>query len=167
MRSIIGSNKGWSKLRAKKKTTYRKLPCYEARKVQLIKLGYKNYAEYLESELWQSIKKSLLRRHKLCVICGNSSVVLHHLSYDADTLLGVTSHCLVSLCNPCHAKIEFDNGKKRTIKQANKVLFTEAAKSPLGQRWITHQENKRLEYERSKTPRQKNKKINTQSKKLR
>lgn len=82
-------------------------------------LGYASYAEYLKSPLWSRIRREVLWRDgSECRICRAGTRIVHHQSYDVDTLLGKRNDRLVALCDNCHHKAHFDKkGNKRSWQQ--------------------------------------------------
>jgi len=89
---------------------------YGDRNRNLIRLGFANYAEYLESGLWASVRNAAFDRHgRRCVLCGKDATQVHHTGYGVDTLIGNNLESLVPLCAGCHWKVEHDGkGNKRT-----------------------------------------------------
>lgn len=51
---------------------------------------------------------ALYRDGYQCRICTAKATSVHHISYDVDVMYGSNLSPLVSLCDPCHEKIEFD-----------------------------------------------------------
>lgn len=98
----------------------RNKPTYSARNILLGLLGYRDYRDYLASELWSEIRSAVLDRDDYsCRLCGEPTRIVHHIQYDVDTLLGDKFDNLVSLCDGCHTKVEFTSkGKKRTLVEA-------------------------------------------------
>lgn len=89
---------------------------YWKRGQNLLKLGFQNYNEYLNSDLWRNIRFAAYQLHgKLCLICKNSATCIHHLDYALDTLKGTNLNSLIPLCADCHEKVEFDEGKKLSV----------------------------------------------------
>lgn len=88
----------------------------------ILRLGFNTYGDYLKSNLWISIRNKILKANPKCAICKKKSQCVHHKNYDYNTLKGVKLGGLVALCMGCHYKIEFHNGKKMTLAQANKRL---------------------------------------------
>lgn len=91
---------------------------YDQRDILLGKIGYDSYNEYLSSYLWKKIKHRFLKRNPQCVGCSGKSECVHHIEYTEDNLKGFSEAGLAPLCNECHRKIEFFNGKKLTHYQA-------------------------------------------------
>lgn len=85
----------------------KKFEDYDLRDKNLRILGYSSYKEYLDSELWKSIKKFLLKNKTKCAICPYKARVLHHKSYGINVLSGWDINELIPLCNHHHDKIEF------------------------------------------------------------
>lgn len=146
VRTVRGSAKAWANLRKRKKPRQNKMACYEKRDDRLSEMGYANYGEYLASEQWREIRGALLARYPHCVLCEKRADQVHHLSYDAPTLLGLTTHRLVTLCDDCHGRIECDGDRKRGLREANRVLFSLAEATTQGRRWIRRAEHEKNTY---------------------
>jgi hypothetical protein len=93
---------------------------YHQRNVILKSLGYETYRDYLDSELWRSIRKAVFHRCRKCRLCGERANQAHHLDYDKDTLLGLRLDYIVPLCNGCHHKVEFDGKSKRSLEDSRR-----------------------------------------------
>lgn len=101
---------------------------YAQRLAVLNNLGFANYKEYLNSDLYQGIKSRVLTRRPYCELCGDVSVVVHHVAYNKKSLRGSKSPLLVSLCNSCHYYIEVDKaGEKTTWSMAVTKLLCKLA----------------------------------------
>ena len=95
---------------------------YASRNALLRDYGYASYDAYLKSALWRRIKKEFLKG-RLCLLCRRSASVLHHRSYDKQTMLYGDKKTLVPMCLRCHKVIEFDDkNRKATLKEANQKL---------------------------------------------
>jgi len=94
---------------------------YSANPEQLFNLELLDYKEdYLHSPFWFVIRNIVLFRDSfLCRICNKQATTVHHLYYGPDVLYGRDLAALVSLCEPCHKKIEFDStgGKINDIEK--------------------------------------------------
>jgi hypothetical protein len=86
--------------------------------------GFRNYESYLKSDLWESIRDAKLARHPGCECCGGTATEVHHFSYYRDVILGMCDQKLVSVCHECHFDIEFTDGKKNNLKQAQQKLVS-------------------------------------------
>jgi len=82
---------------------------YELRQQKLEENGYASYKDYLLSEEWQTIKRSVRNRKgarwNLCNICASSkNLEIHHSSYK---VIGtINPHDTVKLlCRSCHQKV--------------------------------------------------------------
>ena len=84
--------------------------------------GYANYRDYLQSELWASIRAKILREAKCFCGCGRQSTQVHHRSYTEANLLGFDLRGLVGLNGGCHHGIEFSDKRKNSLGQANRTL---------------------------------------------
>lgn len=136
--TIIGATRMIKYLRAEKAAN--KKPkiksAYSRRNARLSELGYAGYQEYLASEEWAAIRRAKLKRFPQCLTCDHPASQVHHLSYDERTLLGLEPKQLVTLCDGCHRKIEFDEaGEKRRLCDANKALRAMAHEAGK-QRWL-------------------------------
>ena len=103
---------------------------FEARDSFLLSIGFQNYDEYLQSDLWESIKNSL-RQHSesLQCICCKSKVGLcwHHRDYSPFIMVGnfsFASGLVVRICASCHKAIHFSDGKRVPLCEANERLAT-------------------------------------------
>lgn len=95
----------------------------------LQELGYSNYREYRDSDLWRrAIRPEVIKESGgKCCVCGSSdNLQVHHMDYNRDNLSGKDTNSMVSLCNKCHIKIEFKfKGSERiklSLEQANSRL---------------------------------------------
>ncbi len=113
----------------------RQMECYADRDFELKALGYTSYPEYLKSSDWAKIRGEILENSPKCFLCDRDATQVHHLDYSPRTLLGLCRQLLVSLCNACHERIEFDGKEKRTLFHANGYLFTLACAIGHG-RWM-------------------------------
>ena len=74
-------------------------------RAELVKLGFKNYEEYLASRLWETIRDSAFARWgRHCKACGFSATQIHHANYASDTLSGDSTDALWPVCRDCHTK---------------------------------------------------------------
>jgi hypothetical protein len=98
---------------------------YRERNALLKTLGFRTYKDYLESWLWQEIKRKAFALHGYaCVFCKEKSILLHHKSYHRKVLLGEDLTPLAPMCRECHEMVELDsNGKKRRLKQAQAMFL--------------------------------------------
>lgn len=93
---------------------------YEQRDYLLKTIGFNSYAEYLASDLWKAIRSKVLSRdRKKCLVCQERATEVHHTDYELRTLKGLNNECLKSICSICHTWIEFDNGSKVSLREAN------------------------------------------------
>lgn len=96
---------------------------YKARNRRLLELGFSSYKEYLDSDLWKYIRKTVLEnaKHK-CAKCGERANQVHHLRYDIKTLAGARWSYLIAVCRKCHHEAEMVEGTKTHILVANEGL---------------------------------------------
>jgi hypothetical protein len=85
----------------------RRMRVYRERNCNLKAMGFKNYAEYQKSELWQSIRARVLAANPFCVGCGQDATQVHHSAYRKKDLEGRDLRRLFSACGGCHFKAEF------------------------------------------------------------
>lgn len=89
----------------------------------LNKMGFKNYQQYLTSSKWEQIRQEVFKyKSDKCSYCKKLAECIHHTRYDEDTMMGRSFKNLIPLCNKCHKKIEFTNGKKNSLDRANYLL---------------------------------------------
>ncbi len=95
-------------------------PTYRQRDLLLTQLGFRNYAEYRESNLWKAIRSKVYAiKGRVCLLCQAKAHCIHHVDYGQDTLLGKNLNSLVPVCDTCHGLIEHDsNGVKRSLAEA-------------------------------------------------
>lgn len=92
---------------------------YGSRNATLRNLGFANYAAYLRSELWSSIRSRVLVAEPQCRLCHAPAANVHHIGYGRATLLGEKLTALVPLCGYCHRRVEFTSkGEKRTLQDS-------------------------------------------------
>lgn len=123
MKMIGGWMVKYLRAQKQKQKPVRKHRCYVRRNDTLSDIGYAGYKEYLASDEWKEIRGRILDRHPSCLLCQVPASQVHHMSYAPDVLLGLADHLLVSLCDACHRRIEFDGaGNKSDLDGANRTL---------------------------------------------
>jgi hypothetical protein len=95
---------------------------YSDRNAILNKIGFKSYQNYLDSDLWKSIRNLFLKDNPYCYGCGEKADTVHHSSYTKKNLIGVDFQFLYPVCNNCHHKSEFNGKIKLFPKQATSKL---------------------------------------------
>lgn len=94
------------------------------REKALLALGFQDYRDYLNSDLWRKIKANLLEKRPNCELCGNVAITGHHKKYMQESLTNANDKFLVSICQGCHYHIEFDgDGKKNSQQIANTKML--------------------------------------------
>ena len=83
-----------------------------------------SYSSYLKSDTWAYIRKEVFAsKGRLCCCgCGRNATQVHHGKYDEATMFGRTFESLFPICSNCHDEIEFTDGKKNGLQQANDKL---------------------------------------------
>lgn len=72
----------------------------------LSSLGFADYASYLASALWESIRiKAFARWGRQCRGCGGPACQIHHSNYALGTLDGTNLNGLWPICRQCHESI--------------------------------------------------------------
>lgn len=101
---------------------------YGARNKNLRAMGFENYREYLKSEIWQRIRRLILREGVECVGgCGRAATQVHHGRYSRDVLEGRDLRHLYPICGGCHFRSEFTKaGEKLGPGRATKKLRRKA-----------------------------------------
>jgi hypothetical protein len=84
--------------------------------------GFKNYAAYLQSELWASIRAKALQGATCACGCGQPANQVHHKAYTEANLIGETLSGLVAINHDCHYRIEFAEERKVSLGEANHEL---------------------------------------------
>lgn len=102
---------------------------YSHREESLKTLGFSNYLEYLESDLWKVIRKVVFRRDNYrCVVQGckcKSKISAHHISYSLPVLSGANVGMIVTLCDKHHKRVEFSkSNKKFMLHQVQRSTLT-------------------------------------------
>lgn len=93
---------------------------YLRRSVNLRKLGFETYSEYLQSDLWKSIRQWVLKRDRyICRRCKGRAWQVHHKKYVMKAMNGTNLGLLVSLCGDCHKFCEWDGNRKVMPSRAN------------------------------------------------
>lgn len=96
---------------------------YQKRNKILHKLGYNSYADYLRSDRWKRIRKTVLEKYDgRCRICESPANEVHHVLYTKGNLSGGNTNHLIPLCRKCHQKLEFELGEKNTPLEAQDKL---------------------------------------------
>lgn len=97
---------------------------YAERDFVLYRLGFHDYHEYLQSDLWAGIRGRAFRQNgNRCLVCDRRAHLMHHRHYRIEVLLGYDLTALVPLCDGHHESIEFTlNGRKRTLNQTDAAL---------------------------------------------
>lgn len=87
---------------------------YESRNLILQSLGYKTYADYLTSDLWEHVRGKVFRlKGSNCHLCKAPATELHHNRYHKNDLTGKCVTYIHPVCRGCHSRIEFDkDGQK-------------------------------------------------------
>lgn len=125
---------------------------YESRNEILKEIGYESYSDYLDSPLWKTIRVKVLDRDKKkCYICEGGASVVHHHSYQKETMAGEDMGKLYSLCPLCHYSIEFDKKKNKRTAQDCRNYFNGLIKDRETKR---KKEERKKKYSKKKTVKQ-------------
>ena len=75
----------------------------EVFKRDLLSIGFKAYADYLASTLWDNVRRDAFTRWgRQCKACGFSATQIHHARYSLDALRGDSTDALWPVCGNCH-----------------------------------------------------------------
>lgn len=97
---------------------------YGVRNRVLESMGFATYADYLASNVWKQLRARKLSETPNCELCHQKAYFIHHASYGRKVLKGERTDGLVSICEPCHKFLEFDNqGGKETVSVAGLKLL--------------------------------------------
>lgn len=101
---------------------------YTQRRLVLTSLGFTSYLDYLETSLWNCIRKEVLHRDQCkCRVqgCKEDGVKqVHHLSYTKEVLLGIHPWQLVTLCLKHHRYVERANRSQEKLSLEKTTLKT-------------------------------------------
>ena len=76
---------------------------YAERNDLLSDFGFKNYAAYLRSSLWKSIRRDKIAVDPECYGCGRTDhLQVHHGMYTIENLSGLSDEHLYTICGRCH-----------------------------------------------------------------
>lgn len=104
---------------------------YVSRGFWLSRLGFSTYQEYLKSDIWRDIRARAFKTHGYsCFLCGERAFEIHHLRYHKNDLTGKRLKYLRPICRSCHQGIEFEGGKKQSVREA-KISFQRERRSYL------------------------------------
>lgn len=97
---------------------------YEERLKVLRMLGFRNYQEYLASDMWSSIRAMVMEKARgRCRLCRAVATQVHHGSYSKEVMVGRNLHPLSALCAACHLEIECKpDGSKRCAIEVGQIF---------------------------------------------
>lgn len=76
---------------------------YQDRNAILLRMGFKNYSEYLYSEVWEWVRSRAIRMNGgNCYCCARPATCIHHARYTEENLSGKNLTWLMPLCSACH-----------------------------------------------------------------
>lgn len=101
-KSRENNNKFWKTHSKKNKSKISSTDISE-RNYSLTSLGFYSYSDYLKSDLWKKIRKSVIDNNEgFCKFCHEKAKYVHHSSYDLDTMKGLNLRHLHPVCRSCH-----------------------------------------------------------------
>lgn len=121
---LMGS--GYVENKQKKSKSQMTGTSYTARNHNLSLIGFQSYRDYLQSDLWQSIRVKVFKsKGYRCHLCGLPADQVHHTRYSAQDLTGEVLNCLHPICGDCHHSIEFSSksGTKRSLMDARSMFI--------------------------------------------
>ena len=97
---------------------------YRTRAEHLRTLGFSSYTLYLQSDLWYTIRRAVLKRDRhVCRCCMEARATqVHHLKYSARVLRGENIGWLISVCAGCHERSSVDEGIFLPLSESNRRL---------------------------------------------
>lgn len=109
----------------------RRMRVYRERNRVVRAMGFKDYAAYVESDLWKGIRERVLAERPFCEGCGKDATQVHHSAYRKKDLEGRDIRRLHSVCGGCHYRCEFrrSDNEKLHPKQATTKLKQFASKN--------------------------------------
>lgn len=82
------------------------------RNKELEKMGFNSYTQYLDSELWDSIRQRVVQyKGWRCCTCGAPHTEIHHYDYSPESLRGDDLTNLWPICGTCHKEVHFPQGR--------------------------------------------------------
>ncbi len=103
---------------------------YRANPGALFKVELLDYADYLQSPVWFIIRNIVLYRDNFTLtVCRAPATEVHHISYEIDVLYGKELDPIVSVCERCHRRIEFDDSGVKIYDLAEKKRLYEALRA--------------------------------------
>ena len=110
---------------------------YTVRNLNLKALGFNSYDHYLNSDIWQEVKRLAFAEHgTTCFRCGCDATQIHHSSYDLKTLVGSDLRYLHPVCRPCHEAAEVSPEGKEHFCDANRNLGLETRRLTGRDKWM-------------------------------
>lgn len=74
-------------------------------------LGFVDYRDYLQSEMWAKIRARVLKKAgRKCSMCDNRANQVHHIKYTRENMSGKSLSHLIASCEECHELIHLDDG---------------------------------------------------------
>jgi hypothetical protein len=101
---------------------------FDRRNKILHRLGYRNYGEYLDSQVWRDIRYRVLTSQGRCFICRGFANEVHHRRYTEANLSGETLKGLSPICGDCHRKIQNEGSIVLGPADATKRAYGEKRK---------------------------------------
>ena len=96
---------------------------YDRRNAILAEMGFVSYKEYLASDLWKKIRRTVLCDGNACLVCGKRANQVHHTKYTLANLSGESLEGMVPICRECHQNIEFNRKQQKvSLFNANRKL---------------------------------------------
>lgn len=97
---------------------------YALRRISLTTMKFKSYQVYLNSLLWFILRTKVIERcGRVCEVCKNRRMTeVHHLDYSLPTMKGQRMDLLVGCCHECHEGAERVDGRKTSLREANRRL---------------------------------------------
>lgn len=110
----------------------------QTRAESLAQLGFSSYREYLDSDLWRSIRASVFRaKGRMCCCCGKRATQIHHTYYSFRTLSGDPASLENSawpVCAKCHKKTHFKSDKEFRNWRDSRQTFQAGKSSKAGKK---------------------------------
>lgn len=96
---------------------------YYERDLNLKKIGYGSYLEYLKSPLWSTVRARVFGHYgKTCALCPRPAEQIHHNWYGEKELRGQRMCNMMPICKPCHQSIEYKDGRKVALHEARNMF---------------------------------------------
>lgn len=102
----------------------------EERKIALELLECTTFFDYLQTELWKSLRERRLAGSTQCLVCNKLASHLYFANYRIETFRGDSKGTLLTMCNRCRGQVEVRGGCKLWPCDSNILLLAALMNDP-------------------------------------